>query len=68
MQAGSVEVDGQPLTQVNVKSLRACIGIVAQEPSLFGLTIKENIALGGPCVCVCVCVYVYVYVYVCMCV
>uniref|UniRef100_A0A0G4H968 Bile salt export pump n=1 Tax=Chromera velia CCMP2878 TaxID=1169474 RepID=A0A0G4H968_9ALVE len=34
------------ITEVNCKALRACIGLVSQEPVLFRGTIKENIAYG----------------------
>ena len=43
-----MSVDGVPLVDVNVKTLRDCIGVVSQEPKLFALTVKENIALGSP--------------------
>lgn len=59
LQSGTVEVDGRPLTIVNVKSLRSLIGVVAQEPALFGMSVKENIALGTRiCVSFCVCAFV----------
>jgi ATP-binding cassette subfamily B (MDR/TAP) protein 1 len=43
---GVVELDGQDLRQLNVRSLRSFIGFVQQEPSLFDRSILENIALG----------------------
>ena len=33
---------------MNLKSLRNKIGVVSQEPILFGISIKENILLGHP--------------------
>ena len=41
--AGSVEVDGVPVNQLNVKWLRSQIGFVQQEPILFDKSIKENV-------------------------
>ena len=46
-QSGSIEVDGKPLTGLNVQSLRSLIGIVSQEPALFAMSIRDNIALGA---------------------
>jgi len=41
-------VDGQNIAHVKVESLRQQIGIVLQETTLFGNTIRENIAFGRP--------------------
>lgn len=46
--AGSVEMDGIPLPDINVRSLRDKIGLVQQEPTLFATTIAENIKYGCP--------------------
>lgn len=43
---GAIEIDGVDLRDLNVRSLRAHIGLVNQEPVLFDSTIAENIALG----------------------
>ncbi|XP_063545625.1 multidrug resistance protein homolog 49-like [Cydia strobilella] len=43
---GSVKVDGRPLNELNITHYRRSIGVVGQEPVLFGGTIRENIALG----------------------
>jgi ATP-binding cassette subfamily B (MDR/TAP) protein 1 len=43
---GHVIAGGVPLTELNLKSWRAQIGYVAQEPSLFPGTIFDNIASG----------------------
>lgn len=43
---GSVFIDGQPLREANIKSLRQQIGIVTQETVLFNDTIIANIAYG----------------------
>ncbi|ORX95493.1 P-loop containing nucleoside triphosphate hydrolase protein [Basidiobolus meristosporus CBS 931.73] len=44
--AGSISVDNVDLRTYNVSFLRDMIGIVSQEPVLFNITIRENIALG----------------------
>jgi ATP-binding cassette subfamily B protein len=46
--AGQVLVDGVDVREVTIESLRAQIGIVFQETTLFAGTIKENIAFGRP--------------------
>ncbi|PPQ83491.1 hypothetical protein CVT25_006981 [Psilocybe cyanescens] len=43
---GSVRLDGNDLKALNVKWLRSQIGLVSQEPTLFGTTVKENVAHG----------------------
>ncbi|XP_018431832.1 PREDICTED: ATP-binding cassette sub-family B member 5 isoform X1 [Nanorana parkeri] len=43
---GEVMVDGQDIRSLNVKWLRDNIGVVSQEPVLFGTTIAENIRFG----------------------
>ena len=45
---GSITLDGTNLKELNVKWLRKQIGLVSQEPKLFALSIRENIALGCP--------------------
>lgn len=45
---GKIKIDGVDVTEMNVKSLRRRIGIVAQEPVLFSGTIAENIAYSKP--------------------
>src|SRR5579859_8006367 len=45
---GRVLVDGHDVRDVAVESLRANIGIVLQETTLFSGTIRENIAYGRP--------------------
>ena len=44
--AGSITIDGQPLREVTVASVRAAIALVSQEITLFDDTIKANIAYG----------------------
>jgi subfamily B ATP-binding cassette protein MsbA len=43
---GTIRVDGADIRGVTVASLRAAIGLVAQEATLFGGTIRENILYG----------------------
>ncbi|MFW6135858.1 MAG: ABC transporter ATP-binding protein, partial [Chloroflexota bacterium] len=45
---GCVKVDGIDLRDVKVASLRRHVASVLQDPFLFGLTIRENIAYGRP--------------------
>jgi ATP-binding cassette subfamily B (MDR/TAP) protein 1 len=47
-QQGSIVVDGEPLTSINVRQWRRTIGLVGQEPQLFTGTIRENILYGVP--------------------
>ncbi|KPP77229.1 multidrug resistance protein 1-like, partial [Scleropages formosus] len=44
--AGEITLDGHDIRTLNVKWLREHIGIVSQEPILFGTTIAENIRYG----------------------
>lgn len=45
---GQVLIDGIDIRQLKLKNLRREIGIVLQDPFLFGSTIAENIAYGRP--------------------
>jgi ATP-binding cassette subfamily B (MDR/TAP) protein 1 len=45
-QGGDILLDGVNIRDMNVKSLRSCISLVQQEPSLLDRSILENIALG----------------------
>lgn len=45
---GTIYINGVDIRDMNVKSLRRRIGMVAQEPVLFSGTIAENIAYGRP--------------------
>lgn len=47
-QQGSITIDGHPLTDVSLKSLRNQMGIVSQEIWLLNGTIRENIVYGKP--------------------
>ena len=43
-----IEIDGVDLTTVDAGWYRSRIGVVSQDPRLFGMTIRENIAYGLP--------------------
>jgi ATP-binding cassette, subfamily B, bacterial len=45
---GSITVDGKPIDQYDLVGYRQNVGIVPQEVSLFGGTIRENIRYGRP--------------------
>jgi len=45
-QVGRIEIDGQDIRDVTLKSLRNNFALVTQEPILFDETIMDNIALG----------------------
>ncbi|CAF3680683.1 unnamed protein product [Rotaria sp. Silwood1] len=44
--SGRIRVNGKPLTDYTVEYLRQNIGVVSQEPILFGMSIYENIRFG----------------------
>jgi ATP-binding cassette subfamily B protein len=46
--AGSVRVDGIDVRGLTLESLRAQIGVVLDEPFLFSVSIRDNIAYGRP--------------------
>ncbi|MGO8877035.1 MAG: ABC transporter ATP-binding protein [Acidimicrobiales bacterium] len=46
--AGSIRVDGLDIRDVTVDSLRANVGVVLDEPFLFSVSIRDNIAYGRP--------------------
>ncbi|CAG8527114.1 8767_t:CDS:2 [Cetraspora pellucida] len=43
---GSITIDGIDIAEMNVNNLREHIALVSQEPSLYDMTIKENILFG----------------------
>lgn len=47
VETGSVLLDGHDVKDLNVNWLRNQIGYVGQMPTLFAISIKENIALGA---------------------
>ncbi len=46
--AGRITIDGIDIRRATLASLRDQIGIVLQETSLFGASVRDNIALGRP--------------------
>ena len=46
--AGEVRIDGQPIAEVSLESLRQAIGLVSQDVYLFEGSIRDNIAYGKP--------------------
>jgi ATP-binding cassette subfamily B protein len=44
---GRLFIDGTDLRHIQLDRVRGSIGLVPQEPFLFGVTIEDNIALGG---------------------
>jgi ATP-binding cassette subfamily B protein len=46
--AGTVRIDGQDVRDLTLTSLRDTVGIVLDEPFLFSVSIRENIAYGRP--------------------
>jgi ATP-binding cassette subfamily B protein len=45
---GAVEIDGHDVRDLTLASLRSHIGIVLDEPFLFSISIRDNIAYGRP--------------------
>jgi len=45
---GEIHIDGQPIRDINLKSLRGAIGLVSQDVYLFEGSIRENLAYGKP--------------------
>lgn len=45
---GNIYIDGRPVTDYSLHSLRKVVGFVLQEPFLFSMTIRDNIAYGVP--------------------
>ncbi|MET0665847.1 MAG: ABC transporter ATP-binding protein [Acidimicrobiales bacterium] len=48
VQAGEVLVDGHDVRDLTVVSLRSAVGVVSDEPFLFSVPIRDNIAYGRP--------------------
>lgn len=46
--SGQISIDGHPIASVTLDTLRAQVGLVSQEVSLFDETIAYNIAYGAP--------------------
>ena len=45
---GAVRIDGHDVRDLTVRSLRANVGVVLDEPFLFSVSIRDNIAYGRP--------------------
>ncbi len=45
---GSVQIDGHDVRDLTLASLRANVGVVLDEPFLFSVSIRDNIAYGRP--------------------
>ncbi len=45
---GEIRIDGQPIRDLSLNSLRGSIGLVSQDVYLFEGTIRENLAYGNP--------------------
>ena len=48
VRSGSVKVDGHDVRGLTIESLRSQIGVVLDEPFLFSVSIRDNIAYGRP--------------------
>jgi ATP-binding cassette, subfamily B, bacterial len=46
--AGAIRIDGQDIREVTLESLRAALGLIPQDTSLFHRTLLENIRYGRP--------------------
>lgn len=46
LQGGSIEVDGQNISEVSQESLRAAVGMVTQDTSLMHRSVRDNILYG----------------------
>ena len=46
--SGRVVLDGIDLASLHPRSVRSQIGVVTQDPYIFGLSIRDNLALGDP--------------------
>jgi len=47
VQRGSVKVDGADVREVTLESLRAEIGVIAQDPFLFSASVRDNLTFGA---------------------
>jgi len=46
--SGSVNIDGWDIRDLTLVSLRSRVGVVLDEPFLFSMTVRDNIAYGNP--------------------
>lgn len=47
VQEGSIQIDGHDIRSLDLQWLRCNIGYVQQEPTLFGVTVRENVCYGA---------------------
>jgi ATP-binding cassette subfamily B protein len=45
---GAVRIDGRDIREFTLGSLRSQISVIMHEPDLFGVSVRENIAMGRP--------------------
>ncbi|RPA92601.1 P-loop containing nucleoside triphosphate hydrolase protein [Choiromyces venosus 120613-1] len=45
--SGTIQIDGEDITRLDVESYRNSVSLVAQEPTLYAGTISENVRLGA---------------------
>ena len=48
VRAGSITIDGVDITQARFDSLRRTVGVALDDPFLFSMSIRDNIAFGDP--------------------
>lgn len=48
--SGNIYYDGMPLHELDLPSLRRQIGIVIQNPYIFGTSVRQNITMGDPAI------------------
>ncbi|SCE90595.1 ATP-binding cassette, subfamily B [Micromonospora chokoriensis] len=46
--AGRITVDGHDLRELRLASLRRLVGVAFEEPTLFSMSVRENLTLGHP--------------------
>ncbi|MGW0217835.1 ABC transporter ATP-binding protein [Micromonospora chokoriensis] len=46
--AGRITVDGHDLRELRLASLRQLVGVAFEEPTLFSMSVRENLTLGHP--------------------
>ncbi|MET8321741.1 ABC transporter ATP-binding protein [Micromonospora sp. NPDC005189] len=46
--AGRITVDGHDLRELRLASLRRLVGVAFEEPTLFSMSVRENLTLGRP--------------------
>jgi len=46
--SGTITIGGRETTSLSLRSMRARIGYVSQDPDIFNVTVRENILMGRP--------------------